>query len=89
MDNVDDILYLKNERETKRLFQFQKTKNKKKKGERKMKEETRKEVKKLIELNEITKKDSPTIEEIADRFPDEYFNDQGYVAFQQEIAEMI
>ena len=37
MDITYVILYLKKERETKRLFQFQKTKNKKKKGERKMK----------------------------------------------------
>lgn len=54
-----------------------------------MNEATRTEIKAIIERDEITNTDDPRIEEIADRFPEEYTDDQTYGEFQMEIAEMI
>lgn len=55
-----------------------------------MKEKTKKEVKGLIQLNNITNPNDERIETcIADRFPEEYKNEQEYISFQVEISEMI
>lgn len=47
------------------------------------------EIKRLIELNEIINSDASKIEDIADRFPGEYSNEQEYVSFQQRIGSFI
>ena len=54
-----------------------------------MKKSTQNEIKRLIELDEITDPSDSRIEAIADRFPKEYTDDQTYVEFQEEIAEMV
>lgn len=55
-----------------------------------MKEETRREVLNLIELNNIQNPDDERIETcIADRFPEEYTTETEYIQFQEEIGNMI
>jgi hypothetical protein len=55
-----------------------------------MKEETKKEIRRLIVLNVITKSDDEKIETcIADRFPEEYENESEYISFQEEIGELV
>ena len=54
-----------------------------------MKEEIKKEIKKLLALNEVSNPDSEHIEEIADCFPQMYSTEQEYINFQQEIAKMV
>jgi len=54
-----------------------------------MEDSTAREVIRLIELNEIIESDDDKIEGIAERFPNEYNNDQEYVAFQMEIGKLV
>jgi hypothetical protein len=57
-----------------------------------MKKETKNEIQKLIALRNESKEmttDDPRIEDIADRFPNEYTTESEYISFQEEIAEMI
>lgn len=49
----------------------------------------RSEIKRLIMLNNVYESDDPKIEEIADRFPDAYGNEQEYVEFQRDISLLV
>jgi len=47
-------------------------------------------IQKLIELNQITEKDDERIGPcIADRFPDQYDNEQEYIEFNEAITALI
>lgn len=54
-----------------------------------MKQKTKAEISRLITNMAIYKTDDSRIEEIADRFPEEYSTEQEYVEFQLKIAKMI
>lgn len=57
-----------------------------------MTNKTKTKVKELLELNSHGRKmfhADERIEEIADRFPEEYSNEQEYIEFQEEIDKMI
>ena len=51
-----------------------------------MKTETITKIKEMIIAEKIYNTDSERIEEIADKFPEAYSNDQEYVTFQQQIS---
>ncbi len=55
----------------------------------KMKKETEAKVRRLLVNLAITKTDDPKIEKVADEFPGEYSNEQEYVGFQIEIADIV
>lgn len=57
-----------------------------------MRKETEIKVKELIKLNSHGRKmvkNDERIEEIADKFPDEYTNEHEYIEFQEGISELI
>ena len=57
--------------------------------EKEMKKETEAKVRRLIVNLAITESDDPKIEKIADEFPSEYSNEEEYVEFQIEIADIV
>lgn len=54
-----------------------------------MNHETRKKVIEAITRKGIVTEDDPKIEATANEFPDEYSNDQEYVEFHRQIANLI
>lgn len=47
------------------------------------------EIQNILTRDNITDSKDSRIEEIADKYPDQYRNDQEYVEFQMEIANLI
>jgi len=54
-----------------------------------MKTKTITKIKEMIIQEKIYNSDSGRIEEIADKFPEEYTNDQEYVSFQKQISDLV